>query len=814
MANRNPLETLAADLVVVGGGLAGTCLALAAARHGTETMLVHDRPVLGGNSSSEVRVVPAGASHYNAWARETGIIEELLVEDRARNHQQFFENGLTNSGWDLTLLEAAHRESCLTVLLNSSVREVELIPDGGRPTIRAVHASQLTTGRELRITGRHFADCTGDGTLAYLAGADWRYGREARAEHDEPLAPVAPDRVTSGSTLSLHARDVGRPVPFTAPEWIEPYRRAEDLGLRRELRSTMQPEFGGFWWLEVGTPYDQVTDTELVRDELLRHLLGVWNYLKNHHPDKRHWETYALDWFGMLPGKRESRRVLGDVILAEGDCHTDRAWPDRVGYGGWYLDLHTDGGILNRSRPGEPSFLDENYRYWTRVAPYSVPLRSLYSRSLTNLWLGGRCLSATHIALGTLRVQQTLAALGHATGIAASMALTRGLQPRQLATGTPQLLAELRQRLLRDDVRILGTRNTDPTDLARAATCTASSTAALCLERPSGDHRLIGEGRAQVIPLTSEHLRGIALHLANPAPAPASAIVTLSRLNTIWDQDSGVELGQYTIELPPGYAGWKQLDLGALKIESPAPHRVAVTGTPTLKWSLADELPTGVVAQYRHCSSGGPQPDNADLELFSAASLLLPAHQMWAQDRGIAHCLRTSPPQRPFEAHNVVNGRAWPEDLPNLWASDPADGLPQHLTLTFPQPIRFDTVILTFDTDLDLKLGRAPGLWRAPQCARTIRLHSRYAPDHPWEVVHTIAGNYQRRSTIRLAQPQDATELRFEILDANSPEADTEGSWQPSARLFEIRIYGPRRTRVSPQTPNAAPLNSTQGLDH
>ena len=201
MTARLRIEDLRADLCVVGGGLAGVCMALAAARAGAETLLVHNRPVLGGNSSSEVRVVPAGAGNQLAWARETGIVEELLLADRAGNHAQFWENGLTNSAWDLTVLNAVRAQPRLTVLLNTSVHAAETAGAGPGRRIRSLEALDLTAEKRLRLTAAQFADCTGDGTVGLLAGADWAYGREARADHGEPLAPIeADDGETSGRT--------------------------------------------------------------------------------------------------------------------------------------------------------------------------------------------------------------------------------------------------------------------------------------------------------------------------------------------------------------------------------------------------------------------------------------------------------------------------------------------------------------------------------------------------------------------------------------------------------------------------------------
>ncbi|NLO73032.1 MAG: FAD-dependent oxidoreductase, partial [candidate division WS1 bacterium] len=491
MAEARDTEELVFDLVVVGGGLAGLCAALAAARAGARTALVQDRPVLGGNSSSEIRVVPYGAGHSNAWARETGLVGELILEDRATNPDQYLDHGLTNSNYDLTLLHAARRESHLTLFLNTSVRAVEVeeiapVVSSNEASVSryerrivSVSGSQLVSEREYCFRARHFIDATGDGTVGFLAGADYRYGREARAEHGEPLAPATADEVTMGSTLTFRAHDTGKPAPFVAPLAAYPYRTPEDFIYDRGFWGVEQPAFGGYWWIEICNPYHQIADNPTVRDELHRHVLGIWDYLKNHSPQREHLATYALDWIGMLPGKRESRRLLGDVIVTEHDCHRDREWPDGVCYAGWWIDLHIPGGLLNRVDPGEREDVDQNYKHWIRVAPFSLPLRALYSRNVENLWMTGRDVSVTHVALGPMRVQLSLGAQGQAVGTAAAYAVAHDLTPREAAHPPGTHLSVIRQQLLREDVRLLGVPNEDPADLALRAEATATSAAGL-----------------------------------------------------------------------------------------------------------------------------------------------------------------------------------------------------------------------------------------------------------------------------------------------------------------------------------------------
>lgn len=356
-------------VVVVGGGTAGLAAAIAAARRGARTAILQDRPVFSGNSSSEIRVAPLGSASFNRWSRETGILEEWLTDERARNHDDIYD-GMANSHYDIVLLESAKAEPNLTLFMNTTVRGVETRPAAGGRLITALRACRLASEKEFLIKARQFADCTGDATVGFLAGADFHYSREARNAFGEPMAPVKADRQTMGSTLTMRARDIGKPVAFVAPPWAKRYTTQAEIGIHREPGRFNRVDYGGYWWIEIGSPYDQIGDSQAIRDELLAHVLGVWGYVKNYGPDRATAADYAIEWVGMVPGKRESRRLMGDVVVTEHDCHTDRIWPDRICHSGWFIDLHTMGGILNKKEPGEPAWSDLNRLDWFNVHEY------------------------------------------------------------------------------------------------------------------------------------------------------------------------------------------------------------------------------------------------------------------------------------------------------------------------------------------------------------------------------------------------------------------------------------------------------------
>ena len=800
---RKDNEELDFDLVVVGGGLSGLCAALAAARNGTRTAIVQDRPVFGGNSSSEIRVVPLGAASGAAWAAETGIVHELILADRATNHQSFFDHGLINSHYDFTLAEAARQQDGLAVYLNTSVRGVHCIeiPLSGRDddytrTIASLQASQLGSEKEFIFRAKQFIDATGDGTVGALAGAEYRYGREARSEFAEPLAPIAADDGTLGSTITMRARKIDRPAPYKPPTWVAQYTSPSDFVLDRQLYHLERDNFGGYWWLEVNAPFHQIDDNQAIRDELHRHVLGVWNYLKNHSPEKERFADYVLDWMGTIPGKRESRRLIGDVTITENDLHLDRRWPDSIAYASWWIDLHVKGGVNNRTEPAERENIDQRYSNYVRIVPASLPLRAYYSRNVSNLWLAGRNLSASHIGIGPVRVMLSLAAQAQAVGTAASYAQEHQLTPRQTADPDGPHIEQLRQRLIEQDARILGARNTDPRDLARLAAVTASSSIALEMPDPARMRTddiqwlPLDVDRAQVVPLTCDTLESASFYVRNDDDREVRVHVQIEQIERIWDQHPGLPAGEGSLVIPSRHEGWIELTLST-HLESPRPHRIILSATEgiawaaaasdpveTETWTAAGSGPPGTVAQYLTVSPGGPESKNGHLEAFSYEEIDLPGFSLWRQYRKGVHAVRLSPEQRPFEASEVTNGAAWVEDLPNLWISQPiVPGRPEWLQLDWATQVTFDNIQVSFDTDLDIDTSQRPLFYRAPRSAENWRIMVK-SGSH-WSEIFAEVGNVQRKHAIKLPTPVTASAIRIDVFSANGGG---------SVGIFEVRV--------------------------
>jgi hypothetical protein len=445
------LVDLQGDVLVAGGGMAGVCAAISAARHGAKVILIQDRSRLGGNASSEIRMHIVGADNHGArpnW-REGGLIEAFRLEDAVRNPHRAYEL------WDLLLYDQCISEPNLTLLLDTSVYSAS-VKSG---EIESVMARCDKTEHLYRIGAQIFCDCTGDSRLALEAGAEYRMGRESIEEFGESLAPKVTDSSTQGSSILFTARKHDRPMPYQPPKWARKITRDQ-----LKHRPTSSWEYG-YWWIELGGAHHTIRDNELLRYELLSVVLGTWDYIKNsgNHPSSTNW---ALESVGMIPGKRESRRIMGDVL--QNQTMLEEGWKtmnDGVAIGGWSFDDHPPEGF---DAPDKPPF-----RSIKLAEPYNISLGALYSRNVPNLMMAGRNISNTHVAFSSTRVMATCSAIGQAVGTAAAQCASSKLTPRRLRADQSELF-KLQQTLLRDDQTIRKVKNEDPGDVARKARVSAS----------------------------------------------------------------------------------------------------------------------------------------------------------------------------------------------------------------------------------------------------------------------------------------------------------------------------------------------------
>ena len=439
---------LTADFVVIGGGLAGMSAAIAAAREGVKTILVHDRSVPGGNASSEIRMWICGAHGENR--RETGIIEEIQLENIATNPERNF------TLWDTVLYTVLRREKeNLTVLYDTVCLEAEMAGDA----IRSIKGYCSPAQTWYKINGTLFCDCSGDSVLAVLAGAERRYGREGRDEFNESIAPEKQDRKTMGMSCLIQAQETDAPHDFIPPEWANKYTDGSMFG----LRSPHVEKMANFWWIELGGEQDALHDTGELRHELLKIAFGTWDYLKNHPDNRARYRNWALTWIGFLPGKRESFRCVGDHILTQHDVAGGGNFADTIAYGGWTMDDHYPGGFA--APDVEPT------TFHPAPSPYGIPYRCIYSVNIRNLFFAGRNISVTHTAMSSTRVMATCSLLGQAAGTAAALAHRYNITPREVGR---KHLTELQNMLMRDDCFLPGFRYRVPEVTSRAE-LTASS---------------------------------------------------------------------------------------------------------------------------------------------------------------------------------------------------------------------------------------------------------------------------------------------------------------------------------------------------
>lgn len=449
------------DLVVVGAGPAGLGAAVAAARHGCRVAFVQDRPVLGGNAGPEIGIQPMGDPV------QAGLVGEI-----------FPPQSWDNSADPEKINAVVRDEPNITLFLNCRATGATMLRGGGKPlavgergqpgSIESVIALEVGTGRRLRFSAPLFADCTGHGWIGYYAGAEYRMGQEARDEFGESLAPVKAGTNTMGNCLYKAVfEERGNPCPFTCPEWAYQWRESSDFeerGSHRRTREIVRPDNfdvpsrgkgrnpgndvnGGLlrsWWVEYGGMQDTIRDAETIRDELFRIAIGLWNYAKNHNPAT--WEqnrNRELVWLNYVPGVRESRRLMGDTIMSQKDFHEQTVPGDAVAVTTWGSDVHHSEGFWVRGN-------DCIHVYGDRVI--GIPYRTLYSRNIENLFMAGRCHSATQTAMGGTRVMRPIMQMGQAVGTAAALALKHGTSPRGVYE---RYIEDLRETLFRDGCRVL-----------------------------------------------------------------------------------------------------------------------------------------------------------------------------------------------------------------------------------------------------------------------------------------------------------------------------------------------------------------------
>ncbi len=745
-------EQVVKDVVVVGGGLAGVCAAVAAARLGQKVALINNRPVLGGNSSSEVRVWVCGATaHFkHRYARETGIMGEMFLENQYRNpHGNPYL-------WDLVVLETVKAEPNIELFLNTDVHEVEADGDADHRIIRSVTGWMMGSERRIRFDSPVYLDCTGDGLVGFMAGAKYRLGREAQSEFNEPWAPEVADEITLGSTILFYTKDVGHPVKFVPPSFAKDIAKTP-IPVNRVIRSG---DSGcHYWWIEWGGEHDTVHDNERIRDELWAVIYGIWDYIKN--SGKFDADNMTLEWVGGIPGKREYRRLIGDYILNQNDILAQRPFEDRVAYGGWSIDLHPPQGMYAEQSGSKHWHVDGNYH---------IPYRSLYSVNVSNLLFAGRNISATHVAFGTTRVMATCAVMGEAAGTAAALCAKHGLTPRGLYESK---LDELQRTLLRADAALIGLASDDALDLARAAEVSASSYMTQLATADSGKTYRLELDAGLLLPVDPE--MGSIEFLVD---ADADTELTVE----LWDTGRAENYVpherqvQNTVTVSQGDAQWVSVDL-PWKPAAACNAFLIIRANAHIALHMADGPLFGALIFQR----GATPHAVKELEDTDATQPLV----QWSMKPLMRRmfCFRSLAPTNAYAPDKVIDGYKRPYGGPHQWMSDVmGEGGEEWLQLRWKDAVSVCEIDLTWNSDVNEDIINLHHHFTpfeiVPETVRDYRIEAHV--DGEWVELLTVRDNRTRRNMHRLPTAVVTDTLRVVIEKTNGGKC---------AELVEMRVY-------------------------
>lgn len=666
------------DLVVVGGGMAGVCCAITAARQEIKVALIQDRPVLGGNASSEVRLWVLGATSHmgnnNRWSREGGVIDEILVENTFRNKEG---NPVL---FDMVLVDKVLKEKNISLFLNTIVFNIEKTSERVISKIFAFNPQNQT---EYTFSAPLFADCSGDGIVSYLSGASFRIGAE---EKEEYLELFAPDKNKYGELLGhsifFYMKDTGKPVTYVAPEFA--LKDIEEM-----IPKVMKPEYFStahhgckYWWLEYGGRIDTIHDTEAIKYELWKVVYGIWDYIKNSgkYPEAA---NFTLEWVGVIPGKRESRRFKGHYMLTQQDVIEQRNHYDSVAYGGWSIDLHPADGVYS-SQSG--------CNQWHSKGIYPIPYRSYISYDIDNLFIGGRQISASHVAFGSSRVMCTSAHGGQAIGMAASLCIKENTNPAYYID--PIEIKKLQRKLVVSGQYIPQLKLNNFGGKLQTATINVSSELNLKTLKSNGSYFKLDFPAAMLLPL-----KGRVPQLQLSVKCTEGTSINVQIRSSIKSENFTPDsiLHQKTYSLIKGEQ-LLEIDFSKIGLEK-GYYFICFSQNSAVELAESDQLITGLMSVFNYqnpaVSNYGIQvpPENIGVEKF----------ELWCplrRPKGKNFALTFNPPLQAFEMANLKNEILRPLIGTNAWVAD-YDDINPTLTLAWTEMQTISKLRLFFDTDAD-----------------------------------------------------------------------------------------------------------------
>lgn len=721
------------DLVVGGGGIAGCCAAITAARKGTKVVLIQDRPVLGGNASSEVRLWILGATSHmgnnNRWSREGGVIDEILIENLYRNKEG---NTLI---LDTILLEKIISEPNITLLLNTAVYALQ---KSGERVIESVQAFCSQNSTTYDIKSSLFCDATGDGIISFLAGAAFRIGAERKEEFGEALAPSQEYGELLGHSLYFYSKRSDKPVKYIAPAFA-----LKDITEIPRFKVLNENDYGcRLWWIEYGGRKDTVHDTEEIKWELWKVVYGIWDHIKNS-GQFEDVDTLTLEWVGTIPGKRESRRFEGLYMLKQQDVVQQQHFDDAVSFGGWALDLHPADGIYSP---------DPGCNQYHSKGIYEIPYRCMVSLDLDNLFFAGRIISTTHVAFSSSRVMATCGHGAQAVGIAAALCIRHRVKPSTLLES--HYLKELQEELNVAGQSIPGlpiTRKNVKIDLP---TVTASSTLKLGNIPKNENWLTLNISEAQLLPLTKAKYR-FKVEVSAIAETTLNVELRCSFKEENYTPDQRVQMLEINLK-----AGEQEIELCFTEAFPKTAYGFLIFHkNEFVQVKLSDFLFTGLTAvcngQNKAVGNTGRQDISFETGVESF-EFWIPRRRPFSHNIG----MEVYPPLEVYQPGNVFNGFTRPYLSTNAWAAEPNDPTPM-LTFEWPTPQRIQTITLYFDTDFDHALesslyGHAESV--IPFCIREYTIL-----DQSKSVVYRMESNHQTINKIVLEHPLETKVLYLQM---------------------------------------------------
>lgn len=727
-------ELISCDFAVVGGGFAGICAAIAAAREGLHVALVQDRPVLGGNASSEVRLWVLGATSHmgnnNRWAREGGIVDEILTENLWRNREG---NPVL---FDALLMDKVLVEPNIRLLLNTAVDDVELEKSG---RIKRVLAFNPQIDTRYFIEAPLFCDASGDGVVAYRAGASYRMGAEDGNEFGEGFAPTKQYGELLGHSMYFYTKKTGQRVNFIPPSFA-----LQDVSVIPRYKDIRPDQWGcNYWWFEYGGLLDTVHDTEIIRQELQKIIYGAWNHIKNSgkYPEA---DDMTLEWVGVIPGKRESRRFEGLYMLNQNDIVLQRRFEDTVAFGGWAIDLHPAAGVY--------STLPSCSQYHSKGI-YSIPYRCYVSNNIENLFVAGRLISVSHVAFGSTRVMATAGAGGQAVGVAAALCRKSGCLPADLLQ--TELMSTLQQKLnmYGQGIPFVPISNSD--NLAATASITASSEMKLDNIPSSGRYIRLEYGSAMLLPLEGGIKYTFGLDVV--ADSETSLNIELRTASRKGNFTPDVLIEQKRMFISKGSSNVEVSFDTAIPEDSYC--FLILRPNPKISVAASNERYTGILSVFNKfnlkVNNRGCQepPQGSGFDSF----------EFWCPDRrpgGENLSIRITPSLRSFGPDNLINGYVRPTWRPNAWVANPAENTAS-VRFHWNSQQKVKSVKIFFDNDYDhplesVQYGHPENV--VPFCVRTVRIK-----DADGKILTGCECNHSSSGEFIFAKPIDTNTLIIEI---------------------------------------------------